>query len=359
MTSTAFRSLPTAAATAAAATAAGATAAGVTAAGVTPTGATAAAAIAAAATAAALFAVPTLALGQAAPLDPGYTAPRTPYGQPDLQGVWSNAVVTPLERPAELGDQAFLDEQEAAEFAQARVAATNRDRRSDDAEADVLNAYNNFWWDSGSNVVATRRTSLIVDPPDGQVPDLTPAAAARLAALSRRGTDGPEDTGLSTRCIHWSMAGPPMLPGSYNNNYQVVQTEQYVLILNEMGHEARMVPLDGRPRPPGIDQWLGVSRGHWDGDTLIVETTNFGDETTVRGSGPNMRLTERFRRIAENLLLYEFTVDDPESFARPWTVQIPSVRVDELMYEYACHEGNRGMVGILAGARAAEAEGER
>jgi hypothetical protein len=308
----------------------------------------------------AALAIPTLALGQASPLDKSYLAPRTANGRPDLQGVWSNAVLTPLERPAELGDKAFLDEQEAENFEQARVAATNRDRRTDDAQADVLNAYNNFWWDSGTNVVATRRTSLIVDPPDGRVPALTPAARARLAALSRRGTDGPEDTGLSTRCINFSTAGPPMLPGSYNNNYQLVQTDAYVLIVNEMAHETRIIPLDGRARPPAsVKQWLGVSRGHWEGETLVVETTNFNDERTFRGSGPNMKLTERFRRVADNVLLYEFTVDDPESFARPWTVQIPSVRVDDLLYEYACHEGNRGMIGILAGARAAEKEGER
>jgi hypothetical protein len=304
------------------------------------------------------LAAPALALGQAAPLGRDYVAPRTPFGRPDLQGVWSNAVITPLERPAELGDKAFLDEEEVAAFERERVAATNRDRRSNNAAADVRNAYNDFWWDSGTNVVATRRTSLIIDPPDGRVPALTPAAQARLAARPAPGADGPEDTGLPTRCIHFGAAGPPMMPSAYNNNYQIVQTQDYVLIVNEMVHETRIIPLDGRPVPKGIRQWLGISRGHWDGDTLVVETTNFSDETSFRGSGPNLRLTESFRRVADDLLLYEFTVDDPESFTRPWTAQIPSVRVDDLMYEYACHEGNRGMIGILAGARAAEKEGE-
>jgi hypothetical protein len=301
---------------------------------------------------------PGLSGAQSASIGGDYTAPRTSFGHPDLQGVWSNAVITPLERPPELGDKAFLDEDEAEALEAARVAEINRDQRSDDAEADVLNAYNDFWWDSGTEVVATRRTSLIVDPPDGRVPALTPAAEARYAAMRRRGTDGPEDTGLSTRCIHFGAAGPPMMPSAYNNHYQLVQTEDHVLIVNEMVHETRIIPLDGRAPPAGIRQWLGVSRGHWDGDTLIVETTNFSDETTLRGSGPSMKLTERFRRVADDILLYEFTVDDPESFVQPWTAQIPSVRVDDLMYEYACHEGNRGMFGILSGARAAEQEGE-
>jgi hypothetical protein len=307
----------------------------------------------------AILLAPEGAAGQSASVAGEYTAPRTPSGHPDLQGVWSNAVITPLERPAELGDKAFLDADEAEALETARVAAMNRDQRTDDATADVANAYNDFWWDSGTQVVATRRTSLIVDPPDGQVPALTPAAEARLAALRPRGADGPEDTGLSTRCIHFGAAGPPMMPSSYNNNSQLVQTDDYVLIINEMVHETRIVPLDGRPRPPAsVGQWLGVSRGHWDRDTLVVETTNFSDQKSFRGSGPNMFLTERFRRVADNILIYEFTVDDPESFAQPWTAQIPSVRVDDLMYEYACHEGNRGMVGILAGARAAERAGE-
>ena len=294
-------------------------------------------------------------LAQPATIGADYTAPRTPYGDPDLQGVWSNAVITPLERPIELGDKAFLDEEEVAEYEQQRLAATNRDNREDTAAADVLDAYNNFWWDSGTNVVMTRRTSLIIDPPDGRIPALTPAAQARRAARSVRGTDGPEDTGLSTRCIHFGAAGPPMLPSSYNNNYRLVQTADHVLIVNEMVHETRIIPLDDRPRlPAAIPQWLGSSRGHWDGDTLVIETTNFRDDNAIAGAGPNMHLTERFRRVAEDVLLYEFTVDDPESFSAPWTAQIPSIRVDGLMYEYACHEGNRGMFGILAGARAQE-----
>lgn len=293
---------------------------------------------------------------QPALLDSNYVVPRTEYGQPDLQGIWSNAVVTPLERPAELGDKAFLDEEEAEAYEQARLASTNRDQRTDNAEADILNAYNDFWWDSGTNVVATRRTSLIIDPPDGRIPRRSAEAQARLAAATFRGNASHEETGLSTRCIHWSIVGPPMLPGSYNNNYQIVQTEDHILLVTEMGHNTRIIPLDNSNPPPGVRQWLGVSRGHWDGDTLVVETDSFSNQTTFQGSGENMQLTERFTRVAEEILLYEFTVNDPESFASPWSAQIPSTRVDDLMYEYACHEGNRGLLGVLTGARLSEAK---
>jgi len=303
------------------------------------------------------FALPAGAQQVPRVFDSGYVVGRTAYGHPDLQGVWSNAVITPLERPEDLADKATLTAEEAQEYARRRLEATNRDQRTDDSDADVANAYNDFWWDSGDNVVRTRRTSLIIDPPNGRLPELTAAARSRLAAR-RPASDvpaGPEDLGLSTRCIHFSAAGPPMLPSAYNNNYQLVQTEDHVLIVNEMVHEARIVPLDGRePLPGAIRQWLGSARGYWDGDTLVVETANRRDDTSLRGSSANMRLTERFTRVAEDVLLYEFTVNDPETFTQPWTVQIPSVKSDGIMYEYACHEGNRGMLGILAGARAME-----
>lgn len=292
--------------------------------------------------------------------DPAYRAPRTADGRPQLAGVWSNAVLTPLERPADLADKATLTEEEAAQYRQQRLEATNRDRRTADAEADVLSAYNDFWWESGENISLTRRTSLIIDPPDGRLPELTAAARERLAA--NRPSDspsGPQDLSLGVRCIHFAHAGPPMMPGNYNNNYQIVQTEDYVLIVNEMGHETRIVPLDGRaPLDASVRQWLGSSRGRWEGETLVVETANRRGDVTLRGSGSEMRLTERFTRVADDVLLYEFTVEDPDSFARPWTVQIPSVRGDGLLYEYACHEGNRSMQGILAGARAAEREAD-
>jgi hypothetical protein len=291
-----------------------------------------------------------------APLGSDYSPPRLASGKPDLQGLWSNAVVTPLERPDDLADKAFLTAEEAREYGRKRVEAVNRDARPDNPEADVLLAYNDFWWDSGDSVVRTMRTSLIVDPPNGKIPALTETAKQRIAATPPFSADGPETQPLGARCIYYATAGPPMMPGSYNNHYQLVQTDDYVLIVNEMVHETRIIPLDGRPFPPDeIRQWRGSSRGHWDGDTLVIETRNRRSDTPFRGSSENMRLTERFTRVAGDVLLYEFTVDDPDTFTQPWTVQIPSTRVeDELMYEYACHEGNKAMFGILGGARLAE-----
>jgi len=291
--------------------------------------------------------------------DEKFVVPRTANGQPDLQGIWSNAVITPLERPADLADKPFLTEEEAIEYERRRREESNMDRRTGDAAEDVRGAYNNFWWDRGENVAATRRTSLVIDPPDGRIPELTAEAKRRGEARAERRrmhpADGPEDRSLADRCINWGSAGPPMLPSAYNNNFQLVQTDDYVLLINEMIHDARIVPLDGRaPLPAGVRQWMGSSRGHWDGDTLVVETTNFTDETNFRGASEDMRLTERFTRVADDILLYEFTVDDPSAFTAPWTVQIPARRSDGLIYEYACHEGNQSMIGILGGARAEE-----
>ena len=286
-----------------------------------------------------------------------YAVPRTPDGQPDLQGVWSNATITPLERPADLAGKAFLTEQEAADYTKQVLQRTNMDRRDGSAEADVGRAYNNFWWDRGTKLVGTRRTSLVIDPPDGKIPALTPAAqkiqADRVAYRRLHPADAPEDRGLSERCLVWATAGPPMLPSAYNNNYQITQTPGLAVIFNEMVHDARVIPMDGRAHLPStVRQWFGDSRGHWEGDTLVVDTTNFTDKTRFRGSGQYMHLTERFTRIAADTLLYQFTVDDPESFTRSWSVEIPSVKSDGPIYEYACHEGNYGMEGILAGGRA-------
>lgn len=311
------------------------------------------------ASAAVLAAAPLAGRAQADGAAERYTVSRTPDGQPDLQGIWSNAVITPLERPPELADKAFLTEEEAIAYERRRQEETNMDRRLDDARADVRNAYNDFWWDWGNNIAATRRTSLVIDPPDGRIPPLTEEGARRAAAREAHRrmhpADGPEDRTLSDRCINWVSAGPPMLPTAYNNNFQLVQTADHVLIVNEMIHEARVIPLDGQPPlPASVRQWLGSSRGHFDGDTLVVETSNFTDQTNFRGATENMRLTERFTRVADDILLYEFTVDDPVAFTRPWTVQIPARKADGLIYEYACHEGNQAMVGMLEGARAEE-----
>jgi hypothetical protein len=300
-----------------------------------------------------------------ASFDAGYRAPKTAVGQPDLQGVWSNAILTPLERPREFADQAFLTEEQAADYQSQRLQETYRGDRTVDVETDVSHAYNNFWWDWGTEIAKTRRTSMIIDPPDGRIPALTPEAQARrdarLAHRAEHPADGPEDRLLRERCIVWdgnndSGAGPPMMPASYNNNFRIVQTEDYVLLLKEMVHETRIVPLDGRPHLPNtVRQWLGSSRARWEGETLVIETTNLTDETNYQGASENMHLTERFTRVADDILLYEFTVDDPSAFSQPWTAQIPTVRQDGLIYEFACHETNRGMMGLLSGARAEEA----
>jgi hypothetical protein len=288
-----------------------------------------------------------------------WTPPRTGDGHPDLQGVWTTATLTPLERPAELAGKEFFTEKEAAEYEKRLLDQGNRDRRGGSREADVAGAYNEFWFEKGSKIVETGRTSLIIDPPDGRIPALTPEAQKRQAARAEyrrlHPADGPEDLSLNNRCILWPTAGPPMLPGGYNNNYQIVQAPGYVVILVEMIHDARVIPLDGRPHlPSGVRQLMGDSRGHWEGDTLVVDTTNFTDKTAFRGSGPNLHVVERFTRTSPTTITYEFTVNDPSSFTKPWTGQIPMKKTPDAIFEYACHEGNYGMHGILAGARAEE-----
>jgi hypothetical protein len=283
----------------------------------------------------------------------------TANGKPDLQGIWSNATITPLERPADLGGKQTFTADEAAAYEKQVAERSNVDHRSKDAEADVASAYNQFWYDRGTKAVGTRRTSLIVDPPDGRIPSLTPDAQKRVEETSARmeaiSTDGPEGRSLAERCLLWRTAGPPMLPGPYNNFFQIVQTPDRLVILNEMIHDARVIPLDGSPHlASNIRQWMGDSRGHWERDTLVVDTTNFSDKYSLRGSDRNLHLIERFTRVSPDTLLYEFTVDDPTAFARPWTAQIPVTRAKGPIFEYACHEGNYAMTDILAGARAAE-----
>ncbi len=285
-------------------------------------------------------------------------------GQPDLQGIWSNATITPLDRPSDLAGKTTFTAEEAAAYEKQVVDRNNVDHRSSDAEADVTLGYNNFWWDRGTKVVAGRHTSLIVDPMDGRVPPLTPEAQKRVrdtrAWMQEHATDGPEGRTLGERCILWATAGPPMLPGPYNNNFQIFQTRDQVVILNEMIHDARVIPLDGSPHlASNIRQLRGDSRGHWEGHTLVVDTTNFSGQFSVRGSDENLHLTERFTRVSPDSLLYEFTVDDPTAFTRPWTAQIPVTKTKGPIFEYACHEGNYAMADILAGARAAEANGSK
>jgi hypothetical protein len=291
---------------------------------------------------------------------------RTAFGQPNLEGVWSFATLTPLERPADLAGKAILTEKEAVDYERRLLQQFDHDT-AEGAERVCKGTgnYNEFWYDRGSSIVKTRRTSLIIDPADGKIPPLTPEGIARrdARAAARKGrgpADSWEDRGLAERCIIGFNAGPPMMPSAYNNNFQLFLSAHYAVILTEMVHDARIVPLDGRPAlGSSISQWAGSSRGHWDGDTLIVETRNFTDKTGYQGSGEKLRLIERFRRADADTLMYEFTVDDPSTFTRPWTAQIPMTRVPGQLFEYACHEGNYGLAGILSGHRAEEQAGAR
>ena len=246
----------------------------------------------------------------------------------------------------------------------------------------AVGGYNDFWLDYGTNVIGDRRTSLIIDPPNGRLPELTVEGEAlrQVGSLAEdlpidlplrvrsagTGADQPEDRGLAERCLLGFNSGPPMMPSGYNNNMQLFQTPDAVVIVNEMVHDTRVIPLDGRPPlPETVRQWAGISRGHWAGDTLVVETTNFTDKTasfepsatTAIGTGLTVTLTERFQRIDEDTLLYEYTIDDPTIFTSSFTVSVPMRRSDEPMFEYACHEGNYGLLNILRGARAAELTG--
>ena len=294
---------------------------------------------------------------------------RTPDGQPDISGTFTFRTLTPLQRPSVLGDNETLSEEEAAEFEQAERIRLNRDLFDPEsgapsagyqprAEGGVL-SYNEFWYERGVELTSDKRTSLIVDPPNGRLPPQTPEAqqASREAQADRAAHryDSYENRSLFDRCIMGFNAGPPMTSGAYNNNVQILQTPGYVTILNEMVHNARIIPLDGRDHVD-LPQFSGSSRGHWEGDTLVIETTNFRGGQS-RGSGPNMDLVERFTRIDPDTVAYEFTVIDETVYTRPWTAMMPLRRIDGPLYEYACHEGNIGMYGILAGARVQEAKG--
>src|ERR1700722_14671967 len=251
--------------------------------------------------------------------------------QPDLEGVWNFATLTPLERPIQYSGKAVLTDDEVKDFERETLDRNNADQRPAGSDADVALAYNNAWYDRGSKVVGTHRTSIVTDPPDGRIPALTAEgqrrATARADARRQPGpAHGPGDRSLAERCLLFG-AGPPMLPGPYNNNVQIVQSRDFVVIATQMIHDARVVPSHGGPHlSPLIRRWQGDPRGHWDGDTLVVDTTNFSDRTNVRGSDEQLHLVERFRRIDADTLLYEFTVDDPTAFTKSWSGAIPMTR---------------------------------
>ena len=317
--------------------------------------------------------------------DAAWTPPRTADDQPDLQGVWDFRTLTPLQRPEDRADQLVLSEEEAAQL---EADAVERARKADEPSevrteplpaGGNVGGYNNFWFDRGAGVVDDRRTSLIIDPPDGRVPPARPGVEEQGGSggddvPGRRpvryrvggiGVDSYEDRALAERCLIGFNTGPPIVPAGYNQNMQLFQTPDHVVLFNEMVHDARIVPLDGRSHlPDHIRQWMGDARGHWEGDTLVVETTNFTDKTasfspsvtTAIGTGATLHLTERFRRVDDDTLLYEFTVVDATTFTRPFTASLPMKRGAAPLFEYACHEGNYGLLDILAGARVEDRE---
>ena len=276
---------------------------------------------------------------------------RTLWGDPDLQGTWSHGTATPLERPDEQSGREFLTEEEIAEVNLNATTFASSERRDDlSKDRDVGLAYNQFWWDRG---LSDGRTALIVDPPNGKIPytsNTQPAPGFRRT----RSSDGPEDRNLWERCI---TRGVPRLGGAYNNNFRLIQAPGYVVILHEMVHESRIVPMDGRPHVNAdIRHWNGDSRGRWDGDTLVVETTNFTDKTKFRGSSSGLKVVERFRRADVNTLQYQVTLEDSTTWTQPWTAALALPKTEGEMFEYACHEGNYGMTNLLAGARVQELE---
>jgi hypothetical protein len=316
---------------------------------------------------------PKRAVAKATPAAKKTAVPRTPWGDPDLQGVWNDATSTPLQRPGGATKDVLTDE-EAQDFQQSLAFDLTRDRRDGGPELDVNRAYNDHWMDSRRlKITADKRTSLIVDPPDGRIPPRVPLPperdkirAERAAANDRFNAGLPQhytDFALPVRCIIRTDS-PPYLPTIYNNDFHIFQSPGFVVIAPEMIHSARVIPVDGRPHlGKNLQQWLGDPRGHWEGETLVVETTNFRDYPGVIFQGGNRetyQITERFTRVDAGSLNYEFTISDPKTWTKPWTARIPWNRIDpdEQMYEYACHEDNYDLVHFMTGARDRERRGE-
>jgi hypothetical protein len=300
-----------------------------------------------------------------------WTPPRTPWGEPDLQGTYSNRTITPFERPANVAGREFFTPEEVAALEKRAQEQSGDEGRSKGTRGDVERAYNDFWWDRGTKVTSLR-TSLVIDPADGRVPALTEQAKVRAAdepkrpafrgtGANGRGTDSWLDRSTFERCITRGMPGA-MSPTAYNNNYRITQGPGYVAIQIEMLGGTRVIPTDGRRHvSQSIRQWMGDSVARWEGDTLVVDTTNFTDKVLYRGAAEDLHLVERFTRVGPGQIDYRVTITDPTTFTQPWTVAIPFIDTGEDMFEYACHEGNYGMEGILSGAREEEraAAGER
>jgi hypothetical protein len=303
-----------------------------------------------------LAALPAPAMGQ------DFVMPRTEYGDPDIQGTFTYRTLTPLNRPVELADKAALTAEEAEEW-----AAYERQRQNRDLIIDSVGgagyppgviSYNEFWYERGVQTIADRRTSLIYDPPNGRMPAMNAAGRERAAARDEalRMSAGPEARTLADRCLMSGGAGPPLIPGSYNNNVQIVQTRDYVMILSEMIHRARIIPFADEHSTKQL-KWDGDSVAHWDGDTLVIDTRHFYQDNNSRGTSKQMHLVERITRVDANTLDYDFTIEDPLSWDASWSARVPLRVTDMPVYEYACHEGNHGMVGILAGWRRYESMG--
>jgi len=305
--------------------------------------------------------------------DGGWTVPRTPDGQPDLQGIWANNSATPLQRPAQFGDKAVLTEEEVAALTQ-RLSEFRDDDQAGDLLGDNLilkvldptfdpefdretGDYNAFWLVERQ---FDNRTSLVVDPSNGRIPSLTTESRSRAevrgAYRREHPSDGPEDRSLGDRCLHFEA---PRLSAGYNSYFQILQTPDHVAILQEMGHISRVIPLDARPHADeAIRLWTGDARAHWEGDTLVIETTNYSADTRYRGATEGLRLEERFTRVAPDILEHEVTLNDPATWTQPWTVQLLLEATEDPIFEYACHEGNYAMEGILGGARLQEKTGQ-
>lgn len=300
-----------------------------------------------------------------------WTAPRTADGHPDLRGVWTTQTFTPLERPARYAGKEFLTEAEAKELSALLTApgvdplvtnifgASDEDRRRRVNQTDPTHYDNALWLTNEKQIaLSSLRTSLITDPPDGRKPPLT--AEARQRATERRaiaGFDSYENRPLQERCIIWTHEGPPMMPPPYNDVLEIVQTPGYLVVYRELATAPRIIPTSGGAHlPPSIRLWAGDSRGHWEGETLVVDTTNFSDKTAYEGSSGALHIVERFTRVSADRIVYQFTVDDPKTWTRPWTAEVPMLTAKGPLYEYACHEGNYGMANTLRGARVADKE---